>query len=119
MWPIELLELFLRGRKFDRGLSIGCGSGELERQLIERGFCRSFDAFDGSVFSLNIARRQANRAGMGDRIRYFAADFNEPVLPNSRYDIIFFHQSAHHVGKLEKLYRALHACAPTAWSSLF
>ncbi|HEY8130388.1 MAG TPA: class I SAM-dependent methyltransferase [Thermoanaerobaculia bacterium] len=107
MWPIELLELFLRGRQFDRALSIGCGTGTLERQLIERGMCRSFDAFDGSVRSLMIARREADSAGLRDKIRYFAADFNEPALPRSRYEIVFFHQSAHHVGKLEKLYRAL------------
>src|SRR5216684_3779584 len=107
LWPIELLELFLRGRTFDRGLSIGCGSGQLERQLIERGFCRSIDALDGSVVSLVIARREAKRVHVEDRIHYFAADFNSPALPKSRYDIVFFHQSAHHIGKLEKLFRAL------------
>jgi SAM-dependent methyltransferase len=32
------------------------------------------------------------------------SDFNEPRLPSQTYDIVFFHQSAHHVSKLEKLY---------------
>jgi len=57
--------------------------------------------------SLVVARREAKRVHLEDRIRYFAADFNSPALPRSRYDIVFFHQSAHHVGKLEKLFRAL------------
>lgn len=107
LWPIELFERFLQGRTFDRALSIGCGSGALERELVRRGLCRSVDAFDGSVVSLREARREADRAGFGDRIRYFAADFNEPFLTKSLYDIVFFHQSAHHVAKLEKLYRAI------------
>ncbi|HUP44422.1 MAG TPA: hypothetical protein VM779_02810, partial [Thermoanaerobaculia bacterium] len=46
-------------------------------------------------------------AGTQHRIRYFAADFNEPVLPPDTYDLVLFHQSAHHVAKLEKLYRAI------------
>src|SRR5262249_50892993 len=40
-------------------------------------------------------------------IRYYAADFNEPALPRSHYDAVFFHQSLHHVGKLEKLLKAV------------
>ena len=47
------------------------------------------------------ARR--HRAGYGDRIHYFIADFNRPALPRRRYDAVFFHQSLHHVSKLEKL----------------
>jgi len=107
LWPIEWLEKQVAGRTFERALSIGCGTGPLERQLIQRNLCGTVDAFDGSVHSLHVARREAAAAGAGDRIRYFASDFNRPVLPEKKYDIVFFHQSLHHVGKLEKLYRAV------------
>lgn len=107
LWPIEWLERWLGGRRFRRALSIGCGAGELERQLVARGLVEQIDAFDGSLVSLHLARTAADARGYGDRIRYFAADFNEPVLPRRRYDAVFFHQSAHHVWKLEKLYRAV------------
>jgi len=107
LWPIEWLEKQLGDRKFGCALSIGCGTGPLERQLVERGLCETVDAFDGSVHSLHVARRLAAEQGVDDRIRYFASDFNRPALPRNRYDIVFFHQSLHHVGKLEKLYRAV------------
>lgn len=107
LWPIEWLEEWLGGRRFGRALSVGCGTGPLERQLIQRGVCREIEAFDGSIGSLRIARQTADEEGVGEHIRYFAMDFNEPVLPRDRYDIVFFHQSAHHVAKLEKLYRAV------------
>lgn len=107
LWPIELLERFLQGRTFDRGLSIGCGTGPLERELVKRGVCRTIDAFDGSVVSLHEARKGANALGFRHSIRYFAGDFNHPVLPAETYDIVMFHQSAHHVAKLERLYRAI------------
>jgi SAM-dependent methyltransferase len=97
----------LNGRTFERALSIGCGAGNLEREAIRRNVCKSMDAFDGSVHSLHLARTAAVRDGYGDRIRYFASDFNRPVLPRDTYDIVFFNQSLHHVGKLEKLYRAI------------
>lgn len=107
LWPLEWFEKWLQGRTFDRALSIGCGPGVLDRQLIQRGDARSVDAFDGSMTSLHIARKEAEAAGIADRIHYFAADFNRIVFPHSRYDLIVFHQSAHHVANLEGLFRTL------------
>ena len=97
----------LQGRTFSRGLSIGCGVGNLEREAIRRNVCATIDAFDASVHSLRLARRAADEEGYGDRIRYFASDFNRPVLPADTYDVVFANQSLHHVGKLEKLFRAI------------
>jgi SAM-dependent methyltransferase len=106
MWPVEWFEHWLGGRTFERALSVGCGGGGFERGLVERGLCKRVDAFDASITSLHLARTAAKDAGLGDRIHYFAADFNEPVL-RGQYDAVFFQQSAHHVAKLEKLDRAI------------
>jgi SAM-dependent methyltransferase len=100
-WPMDWLLHQLQGRVFDRALSIGCGTGALERDLIQRGICRRIDAFDGAIASLAVAGEEAK----GLPIRYFAADFNRPALPRGVYDAVFFHQSLHHVAKLEKLLR--------------
>lgn len=100
-------QLHLGARRFHRVLSVGCGSGPLERDLIRRNLSDEIDAFDGSIQSLILARRSAEAEGILPRIRYFAADFNEVSLPRSTYDAVFFHQSAHHVGKLEKLFRRI------------
>ncbi|HSY52273.1 MAG TPA: class I SAM-dependent methyltransferase [Thermoanaerobaculia bacterium] len=98
---------WLRGRRFARALSVGCGTGPLERDLIRRGLCSEVDAFDGSAQSIEIAKNLAASEGVGDHIHYFIGDFNEPRLPRRGYDIVFFHQSAHHVAKLEKLFSRL------------
>lgn len=112
-WPFDWLQETLPGRRFPRALSVGCGSGALERDLIRRNLADTVEAFDASVHSLYRAREEAAREGMSDRISYFAWDFNEPRLSRGRYDAVFFHQSLHHVGKLEKLLRAvLHALKP-------
>ncbi len=109
-WPFKWFTEFLQTRgtpRFERALSIGCGTGPLERDLINRDLCGVVDAFDGSLASVEIARREAVRAGHGDRIHYFIADFNRPALPRRQYDAVFFHQSLHHVSKLEKLLAAV------------
>lgn len=106
-WPLDWFERAYPGRKFGRALSIGCGTGALERDLVRRGLCDSIVAFDASLASLAIARREATAAGYADRIRYFAGDFNEPDLPANAFDAIFIHQALHHVAKLEKLLRAV------------
>jgi SAM-dependent methyltransferase len=103
-WPMDWFEQWLGGRRFERALSVGCGTGPLERDLIRRGLCAHIDAFDGSPQSIEIAKNLAAADGVGDAISYFVGDFNEPQLPHRMYDIVFFHQSAHHVAKLEKLY---------------
>jgi SAM-dependent methyltransferase len=106
-WPLDWFQLTFPEAHFRRVLSIGCGTGPLERDLIRRGICDVADAFDGSVHSLYRAELESLAEGMAGRIRYFAWDFNEPHLKPGTYDAVFFHQSLHHVAKLEKLMRAI------------
>lgn len=108
-WPFDWFVESLNGRRFARALSVGCGTGHMERHLAQR-ICDRVDAFDASIGSIAVATAEAKKAGLGDRIHYYLADFNEPALPRAHYDLIVFHQSLHHVGKLEKLFsRALAA----------
>ena len=106
-WPLEWFRDALQGRRFRRALSIGCGAGALERSLIDIDLVERIDAFDASVVALTVARRAAIESGHASRIHYYAADFNAPSLPRHHYDVVFIHQAAHHVAKLEKLYRAV------------
>lgn len=106
VWPLEWFKAHYPG-PYPRALSIGCGTGPLERSLLQLGLCGQVDAFDGSIGSLAIARDEAASAGMR-QIHYFASDFNRPALPEAHYDAVFFHQSLHHVAKLEKVLLAVH-----------
>lgn len=107
LWPMDWFVREYESPHFERALSIGCGTGALERDLLVRGVCGSFDAFDGSSVSIEAAKNEAATLGLSDRVNYWVGDFNEPQLPDTKYDAVFFHQSAHHVAKLEKLFRAV------------
>ncbi len=106
LWPVDWF-MGRIGSRFGRGLSVGCGTGPFERDIVRKNLVDRVDAFDGSTNSLRIAAGLARAEGMSTRIRYFAADFNEPFLPPRTYDIVFIHQALHHVAKLEKLLRAV------------
>lgn len=106
-WPLDALQQYLGTFSRARALSIGCGTGGLERDLIRRNLFADVDALDGSLGSLAIARKEAKDLGMSDRIHYFASDFNAPILPSGRYDAVFIHQALHHVASLEKLFLAI------------
>ena len=95
------------GRRFERALSIGCGTGALEREILRRDLCSVIDAFDGSLGSLRTARAEAEKVGYEGRVRYFAADFDRVALPAMTYDAVFVHQALHHVTELESLFAAI------------
>lgn len=106
LWPLHwLLSEF--PLKFSKGLSVGCGSGNFERSVIELNVCETVDAFDGAVHSLYVARKEAEARGWEKRLRFYAADFNAPVLLRGHYDIVFFNQSLHHVARLERVFAAV------------
>ena len=107
LWPVDWFMRWLGGRRFARALSIGCGTGPFERDVVRKNLVDRIDAFDGSTNSLRIASDLARAEGMASRARYFAADFNEPSLPGRTYDVVFIHQALHHVAKLEKLLRSV------------
>ena len=113
LWPVDWFMRKIGARRFGRGLSIGCGTGPFERDIVRKNLVDRVDAFDGSTNSLRIAHEAARAEGIQSRVRYFAADFNEPFLPRRTYDIVFIHQALHHVAKLEKLLRSvLHSLKP-------
>jgi SAM-dependent methyltransferase len=105
--PLEWFQRWLGGRRFAHALSIGCGTGDFDRQLIAHGLAERIDSFDASALSLQIAQHAAASEGLGDRIRYFEADPNEATLPDTRYDLVCLHHSAHRIGRLEELFRAV------------
>jgi SAM-dependent methyltransferase len=114
-WPLDWFGRITGGRCFGRGLSWGCGLGAFERAAIRAGIVSEIDAFDVSGASLEEAGRTAASEGLAG-IRYGLGNFNDPRLQPSRYDIVFFHASLHHVAALERLFRRLAiALKPRGW----
>jgi SAM-dependent methyltransferase len=84
-------------------LSLGSGYGIVERVGIEAGIAERFEAYDISPEAVEVAREEAEKAGIGDRIEYAAADLNTIELEPGRYGAVFAAQTLHHIEALEHL----------------
>lgn len=97
----------LRGLGFElpleRCLSLGCGAGGLERHLASAGMVRCIQAYDIAEGALAKAR-QAAAEGNYQGLEYHLVDLETVEFPPGKTDIVFAHQSIHHVEKLESLF---------------
>lgn len=84
-----------------RCLSLGCGSGSLERHLCSMGPFMEIEAYDISEGALSVAREEASKSGF--KINYKRVDLNSVKLPKAKYDVVFAKMSLHHVENLENL----------------
>ncbi|MFQ5777436.1 MAG: class I SAM-dependent methyltransferase, partial [Terriglobia bacterium] len=87
-----------------RGLSLGCGTGQLERRAVEMNLCRRLDACDLSPHAIAQAQAGVQAARLSPRLRFFVADLNRLELPPATYDLILCPMSLHHVRALEQLF---------------
>jgi SAM-dependent methyltransferase len=86
-----------------RALTIGCGSGELERGLCQYGFAGRHDAFDVAPKAVEKAIAAAREAGFG-HLGYGVADGNALSLEPRSYDVVFGVHAIHHIEKLERVF---------------
>jgi ubiquinone/menaquinone biosynthesis C-methylase UbiE len=104
-WLKHACETYLLkdGRGVERGLSIGCGTGALERQARTMGACQVMDAYDLAPGAVEEARRQAEQEGI-DGISYEVRNLEALDLPRHHYDVVFASSSIHHIRSLEHLF---------------
>jgi ubiquinone/menaquinone biosynthesis C-methylase UbiE len=99
LWPIEWLRTLVPS-PFAAALSLGCGEGALERDLLSKQLCASILGIDISGEALRLAEAKAREAGLTG-VEYRQGDLNRLELPAAFFDAAFFHQSLHHVEDLD------------------
>ncbi|MBN2146104.1 MAG: class I SAM-dependent methyltransferase [Anaerolineales bacterium] len=87
----------------ERAISVCCGTGTCDRQALAAGVCHYLEGFDISSGSIEFAQREAEKAGLGDRVRYWVDDANTIVFEENRYDLAMIFGALHHVDNLEHL----------------
>jgi O-antigen biosynthesis protein len=101
-YPLDYLYAAVGSPRFGKALSLGCGTGRLERSMARLGIAAEIHAVDGSRVSIELATAKAAEEGLTS-IHYRQADLNQLRLPRRCYDAVVFHQSLHHVSSVEKL----------------
>jgi len=118
-WVNDCVAEFLAGRTpVERMLSIGCGSGALERHLHVLSAFRECDAWDIAPTAVETARRLAEEEGR-QGIHYDVRDANTPGFlegSEARYDAVWFNSSLHHIEALEPVCEAVaRSLKPDGW----
>lgn len=100
-WWEHVLRRHLVGRlPVPRCLSLGCGTGKLERDLASRNAfarCDGYDISPGAVERAKELARQEGRSG----IDYHLSDVNVLQLPDQAYDAVWVYGAMHHFANLE------------------
>lgn len=82
---VEEAIAFLTAQQKRHVLDVGTGSGAIACTLAAEVEDAIIDATDISAQALEVARRNAERIGVSDRVRFILADI---AAPNKRYDVI-------------------------------
>gem|GEM_PF-5686717 len=91
---------------FTRGLSIGCGSANVEVELLRRGIVKEFTFIDISEESLRRLQ-ESLPPQLRRRVKILEQDLNFISL-DEKYDFIFCANVLHHLINLEHILVALH-----------
>ena len=98
-----------------RMLSIGCGSGTLERDLFRLNAFSECDAIDIAPGAIDIARKEAHLIG-ASHIKYHVQDVQKTSLEKNAYDAVWFNGSLHHIKQLESVCESVrNALKPGGW----
>lgn len=102
LWPLVALKAGWAYQPWPRAISIGCGTGGLERSVRLLNVATKIEGWDFSRQSVREARRLARAERLGG-IRYRVKDCNRADFGRDRFDAAFFHGSMHHLDDPDEL----------------
>ncbi len=103
-----------RGLKFERGLTLGCGAGRLERALVEAGVCQILHGIDISENAIAKALEIAKEKKLP--LTYEVADLNFVKLPAKAFELVVAQTALHHVLFLEHIAEQVwHTLVPSGY----
>jgi SAM-dependent methyltransferase len=109
LWPVDWFAAKFGSRLDDADvLSIGCGSGGLERDLGRRFPTARIIGVDTSDRAIQVAREEIAREQLA-HVSYQCGDAWTILQRPHAWDAIFFHASLHHFDRLHELLRLVAA----------
>jgi SAM-dependent methyltransferase len=90
-------------RVFERALILNCGNGWVERAMLDDGLIKEAVGIDYSESLLNEARSAAE----GRPLHYVQMNINTDDLPAGPFDLVVNHAAAHHVMRLNRVFKSL------------
>jgi len=86
------------------GLSLCCGDGHVERDFVRYGLCKAAEGVEVAPEAVEVCRREAEAAGLSDRLRYWAGDVERAHLPRGKYNVVVAWMGLHHLRRLDHVF---------------
>ncbi len=93
---MQRLQVRLGRDMLDKGISVGCGTGSAEMDMLESDLVQEFDVFELSEIRIREGRELAKRRGLDERIRFTSGEADELARPG-HYDLVFWGDALHHM----------------------
>jgi SAM-dependent methyltransferase len=115
LWPTQWLKTQVSA--LAEGVSIGCGTGAFERDVVSQGIVSHMTGLDSALPPIEEAKRLAAEAGLADRISYVQTDASHWLKTHPwSADAVFFHAALHHFARpVEVLATVRAALRPGGW----
>lgn len=85
---------------YNKGLSIGCGSGVKELYLLSTGIVKYMTCYDLAINRLAQGQKRADELGLSDRIEFIAGDVLSEFSfydTKGEHDLVYWNNSLHHM----------------------
>lgn len=85
-----------------KGVSVGCGSGVKEMDLLRAGLVDEFHLFELSEARVEKGRSVAKQRGLADRVHFHIEDAFEAGLPGGQFDLVHWNNALHHMFDMDQ-----------------
>lgn len=99
---VQLLENINKGKAYKNAVSVGCGAGQKEIELIELGVVEKFTLIDIAEYPLEKAKALAKTKNVYEKITFLLGDAFEMETQNEKYDLVYWNSSLHHMPDVKK-----------------
>jgi ubiquinone/menaquinone biosynthesis C-methylase UbiE len=107
----RLLELAGPGSSERTAVDLGCGPGDIPLLVGSRCPNWRVTGVDASKPMLDVARSNAARAKLEDRVTFHLSDATSTALPGGSFDVVFSNSLLHHVKDPSSMWREIRRLA--------
>lgn len=84
-----------RPQGYDRAVSVGCGAGYKEAQLVMNGVVQHFHLYEISAERIKLGQEFAKEHGIADRMHFISE--NGAATCQGQYDLVYWNNALHHM----------------------
>lgn len=82
---------------FEKGISVGCGAGQKEINLVKQGIVESFFLYELSDERIKIGRDLVEQHGLAEKVHFVHGDAFEMLERKESFDLVHWNNSLHHM----------------------